>query len=225
LNSRQADEVGAAEFQEAEDTAWVVFNALCQKVNHLALEVPRLKTYTQVLMSANGVLHSAFILFPLIRSLLTVYPDEKIDRDPVNLDDALHRSSISENSAPSFGLASSQNIHEEVVVAPRREFVWRFMDRGQQCLATIARRMALDLDMNLSPLHRLTRSDGRNPHRCRGYIREEITLATTTLDSAVVAHDTPSPMEICSICHEVVGFDEGFRCICGDPSEFDLVNV
>ncbi|KAJ7889724.1 hypothetical protein B0H13DRAFT_1720100 [Mycena leptocephala] len=72
--------------------------------------------------------------------------------------------------------------------------------------------------MNLSLIHRLTQSDGQNPHRCPGYIREEITLATTTLDSAVVAHDTPSPLEICSICHEVVGLHEAFRCICSDPA-------
>ncbi|KAF8208084.1 hypothetical protein K438DRAFT_1813372 [Mycena galopus ATCC 62051] len=69
--------------------------------------------------------------------------------------------------------------------------------------------------MNLSRLYRLTRTDTQSPHRCPGYIREEITLATTTVDSAVVAHDTPSPQEICSICNEVVGFYELFRCVCG----------
>ncbi|KAJ6597759.1 hypothetical protein DFH09DRAFT_1304526 [Mycena vulgaris] len=37
-------------------------------------------------------------------------------------------------------------------------------------------------------------------------------------DSAVVFHDAPSPLEVCSICHEVVGVHEVFRCICDDPS-------
>ncbi|KAJ7236675.1 hypothetical protein C8J57DRAFT_130308 [Mycena rebaudengoi] len=69
--------------------------------------------------------------------------------------------------------------------------------------------------MNLSPLLRLRQTDWRSAHRCAGYVREEITLATTTLDSAVVDSHTPSPFEICSICHEVVGLHEAFRCICG----------
>ncbi|KAJ6597681.1 hypothetical protein DFH09DRAFT_1399342 [Mycena vulgaris] len=57
----------------------------------------------------------------------------------------------------------------------------------------------------------------RDAHRCAGYIREEITLATTLVDSAVVSHDTPSPLEVCSVCHEVVDFHEVFHYICGDP--------
>jgi hypothetical protein len=34
----------------------------------------------------------------------------------------------------------------------------------------------------------------------------------------VIFRDAPSPQEICSVCHEVVGIHEVFRCICGDPS-------
>jgi hypothetical protein len=81
----------------------------------------------------------------------------------------------------------------------------------------------MDLKFHFSRLSRLTRTDGLSAHRCPGYVREEITLATTILDSAVVAHDTPSPLEECPICHEVVGLDEVFRCICGDLGEQDLV--
>jgi hypothetical protein len=127
----------------------------------------------------------------------------------------------------SFGsMAESQNIpQEEVPVPPRREYVWRSMDRGERSLAAVARRITLDLDMNLSRLHRLTRTNELSPHRCVGYVREEITLATTTVDSAVLAHDTPSPMEICSVCHEVVGHDEAFQCVCGDTSEHECVNL
>jgi hypothetical protein len=94
-------------------------------------------------------------------------------------------------------------------VEPRREYVWRTMDRGQQSLATVARRITSDLEMNLSSLQRLRVPDKDNPyaHRCTGYIREEITLATRTLDSAVVVHDTPSALEICPICLEVVALN------------------
>ncbi|KAF8170716.1 hypothetical protein K438DRAFT_208787 [Mycena galopus ATCC 62051] len=81
----------------------------------------------------------------------------------------------------------------------------------------MGRRIALDLDANLSSLRRMVSTSGQNAHRCVGYVREEITLAATTLDSVVVAHDAPSPSERCSICHEVVGLRETLRCICGDP--------
>ncbi|KAJ7868171.1 hypothetical protein B0H13DRAFT_2670332 [Mycena leptocephala] len=188
---QEDEDSDASGFQQLhENKSWDVFNALCQKV----------------LMSANRALHN-----------------EQINRNPAILD-IVRSSSVSDNlaaaSLSSFGsTTASQNSAQELLlpVPPRREYVWRTMDRGQQSLATVARRIALDLDMNLSPIHRLTQSDERNPHRCPGYVREEITLATTTLDSAVVAHDTPSPLEVCSICHEVVGLREAFRCICGDP--------
>ncbi|KAJ7914462.1 hypothetical protein B0H13DRAFT_2659235 [Mycena leptocephala] len=189
INPGSSEEIDTAEFQEPDDKSWSVFNALCQRV----------------LMSANRVLHN-----------------EEIDRDPAVLE-LLRPSSVSRNSATasllSFGSAMSQNIQEEEnPVLPRREYVWRIIDRGQQSLATVAHRITLDLDTNLSPLHRLTQMDGLSPHRCAGYVREEITLTTTTLDSAVVSHDTPTPLEICSICHEVVALHEAFDCICGDPT-------
>jgi hypothetical protein len=149
---------------------------------------------------------------------------EDIARDPATLD--LRPSPVYENPSPlSYGPAPSQSIQkEELPVQPRREYVWRMVDRGKQSLATVARRITLDLNMNPSPLHRLPQTDGRSLHRCAGYVREEITLTTTTLDSAVVAHDTPSPLEICCICKEVVGH-EVFRCICGSSSKYKLSKV
>ncbi|KAF7351817.1 hypothetical protein MVEN_01142800 [Mycena venus] len=176
--------------QLQEDEAWMVLNALCQKV----------------LMSANWVLHN-----------------EQIDRHP-SIPDTLRSSSVSDipmtSLLPLESTTTPQSIQTDAPpVASRREYVWRTKDRGRQSLGMVAKRITLDLDVNLSPVHRFTRSDGRNPHRCPGYIREEVTLAMTILDSAVVAHDTPSPLETCSICHEVVGLDEVFRCVCGatDP--------
>ncbi|KAF7352206.1 Paired amphipathic helix protein pst1 [Mycena venus] len=190
VHPEQQAEGDATESQEPENYAWTVFNALCHKV----------------FMAANRLLH-----------------DQQIHRNPAILDIIRH-TSFSEiraaSSLLSFGIPeASQDIHNgELDVSPRREYVWRTMDREQQSLATIAHRISQELEMNLSHLHRLTHTDGVSPHRCVGYVREEIMLATTTLESAVVAHDTPSPLEICSVCHEVVGLDEAFRCICGDPA-------
>jgi hypothetical protein len=67
--------------------------------------------------------------------------------------------------------------------------------------------------------------DGQKAHRCVGYIRQEITPATTTADSAVVSHDSPSPLEVCSVCHEVVGLHDVFRCICCDPSRSSFTMI
>ncbi|KAF7352201.1 hypothetical protein MVEN_01183400 [Mycena venus] len=190
INPHRSDEIETTESEDAENT-WTLFNALCRKT----------------LTAANRVLHN-----------------EEINRDPAILD-AVSPNSDSEDLAGSlskFGPGSTprtKNIQEEKVpssVPPRREYVWRTLDRGQQSLAMVARRLALDLDLGISRLHRLTQMNGRNAHRCPGYVREEITLATTTLDSAVVAHDTPSPFEICSVCREMVGPHETFWCLCGD---------
>jgi hypothetical protein len=77
---------------------------------------------------------------------------------------------------------------------PRREYVWRTIHGGQQrSLGTIAAQMAMDLELKSSKLNKLVWTDTRNAHRCVGYAREEITLATTTVDSAIVAHNAPSP--------------------------------
>ncbi|KAJ7481960.1 hypothetical protein FB451DRAFT_1556115 [Mycena latifolia] len=173
--------------------SWDVFNALCQKV----------------LRSANRVLHT-----------------EDIERNPVTLDFS-RQPSVPKKSSTSVSLAStelydspaSQNLLEgEPPISPRREYVWRAMYRGHQSLASIASRIALDLDLKLSSVDKLAWTDGRSLHRCAGYVREEITLATTTSDSAVVSHDAPSPLEICCVCHEVVSVYEEFRCMCGDQN-------
>ncbi|KAJ6559859.1 hypothetical protein B0H19DRAFT_106219 [Mycena capillaripes] len=152
----------------------------------------------KTLMSANRVLHK-----------------EIIKRDPA----------IPNPRCPSFApgdsaataASSIQNIQgDELAVPPRREYVWRTMEHGRQALAEVSEGLTADLQLHLSRLSRLTRTDGSSAHRCPGYVREEITLATTILESVVVAHDTPSPLEECPVCHEVVGFHEKFRCICSD---------
>ncbi|KAJ7702546.1 hypothetical protein B0H16DRAFT_742342 [Mycena metata] len=172
-----------------EDNSWALFNSLCDKI----------------LVSANRVLHT-----------------EEIDRDPVLLPSTSPPSQKSDSSLIFIGSPSSPDQqddaggHASSVGDPRREYVWRAMDRGKQSLATVTEHMTTHLDLAPARLQRLTQTDGRRAHRCRGYMREEITLAPTIVDSAVISHDTPRPLEICSICHEIVGWDEVFRCICGD---------
>ncbi|KAJ6597740.1 SCA7, zinc-binding domain-containing protein [Mycena vulgaris] len=168
---------------------WVVFNALCQRV----------------LRSANRVLHN-----------------EDIERNPEVLElehrPSLPQKPVEPESLPPPSFDSDMEVEEapSIPVPPRREYVWRTIDRGQQSSANIASRISRDLDT--SSLSKLIWSDMRSAHRCAGYVREEIILATTMGDSAVVSRDAPSPLEVCSICHEVVGVHEVFRCICDDPS-------
>ncbi|KAJ6558359.1 hypothetical protein B0H19DRAFT_134807 [Mycena capillaripes] len=195
INPPASANVGTSEDPQQQDnttSAWNVFNSLCQKI----------------LRSANHVLH-----------------DENIERNPVVLD--VSRPYLSQQALVPFALPAAQspeplspeNDQEEVSpVVPRREYVWRTIDRAQQSLAAVARRITRDLDMKLSSVSKLAWTDGHRVHRCAGYVREEVTLATTVIDSAVVSHDAPSPLEVCSICHEVVGLNEVFRCFCGDPN-------
>ncbi|KAJ7143893.1 hypothetical protein C8R44DRAFT_724901 [Mycena epipterygia] len=190
-------EAEAGDSRQLDDNAtrlWHIFNALCQRV----------------LRSANRALHTENI------ERTPVIPD--IPRRPPDLQKSLASTSVA--LPETHESSSSHKLPEnEPSVPPRREYVWRTIDRGQQSLATVASRIAMDLDLKLSSsVNKLAWSNGRSAHRCAGYMREEITLATTTGDSAVVSHDAPSPLEICSVCHEVVGVHEFFRCDCGDPS-------
>ncbi|KAJ7735852.1 hypothetical protein DFH07DRAFT_779871 [Mycena maculata] len=73
-------------------------------------------------------------------------------------------------------------------VPPRREYLWVPIDREQRSLDSVA--SAMD-------------ASGGTPHRCAGYVREEIMLAKTIARSAVVCLDAPTPREICAICNEV----------------------
>ncbi|KAJ7784177.1 hypothetical protein B0H16DRAFT_1783026 [Mycena metata] len=191
INPNSSDEAdgNSQPVRSQEDRSWALFNELCHKL----------------LVSANRVLHN-----------------EEIDREPVLLPPSSPASQKSDSfSLSSYSQTEQEDAGEDVMAGdPRREYVWRAMDRGNRCLATVSDQMTLNLDIALpvGRLQRLTQTDGRRAHRCRGYIREEVTLAPTIVNSAVVAHDTPRPREICSICHEVVEHLEHFCCVCDDPA-------
>ncbi|KAJ7824454.1 hypothetical protein B0H14DRAFT_3874873 [Mycena olivaceomarginata] len=191
INPSWIQNTDSIDFRDPQDNKpWDIFNALCQRV----------------LKSANRVLHN-----------------EGIERNPAALDRLRQPSSLLRDFlAPSLyspeTTSSRSDADQQPPVPTRREYVWRTINRGQKSLAAVATRIALDLEMKMSALNRLTSTDAQNPHRCAGYIREEITLASTTDESAVVAHDAPSPLEVCAVCREVVGRHESFECICGDPN-------
>ncbi|KAJ7788996.1 hypothetical protein B0H13DRAFT_1936509, partial [Mycena leptocephala] len=86
------------------------------------------------------------------KSANRVLHDEQIERDPVALDSL---------PTTSFGFPTHpdskwfENIPEDAPpVPPRREYVWRTIDQGEQSLASVARRMALELDFELTPMKR-----------------------------------------------------------------------
>ncbi|KAJ7052777.1 hypothetical protein C8F01DRAFT_1169926 [Mycena amicta] len=102
-------------------------------------------------------------------------------------------------------------------ISPRREFVWRKLSRGDQTLTMVSRRLGSTFTRLATSLNRLQiRSTSRKTfHRCAGYLREEITLATRSRNSAILTYDSPSPLEICKVCHQEVRL-EVFECICGN---------
>ncbi|KAJ7649747.1 hypothetical protein FB45DRAFT_1843 [Roridomyces roridus] len=185
--------VNADPVHERDDTRsdWTLFNKLCQKVFRLA----------------NRLLH-----------------DEDIERTATVFDSSPRPPALSQlPPMPSLDQTIIDTHNEEAIpaprdvatpVPPRREYVWRTMNVPQS-LASIATQIARDLDLRRAAINRLVRSDGRSIHRCPGYIREEVTLATRTADSAVVSHDSPTVQEVCSVCREVVNSGEVFRCACG----------
>jgi hypothetical protein len=104
--------------------------------------------------------------------------------------------------------------------ASRRELIWRPGEGNAPCLDYISqqfRSFAEDMIPTSShpPLRRRqAHSAPKTPHRCSGYNLEEITLTPDISESTIVSYLTPMPGEICSLCGEVVGQAESFRCIC-----------
>ncbi|KAJ7481021.1 hypothetical protein B0H11DRAFT_2023904 [Mycena galericulata] len=176
--------------EDSSTLTWELFNALCQKV----------------LRSANRALYNDNI----DREAVVLSPSSRSSVFPRLMEPFSTRSYSPRESGP------TETFQEPILSdSSRREYVWRIVDRGQQSLNSVANRMTRDLDLRLTSVQQLARMDWKSAHRCAGYNRQEITLATTTGGSAIVSRDAPSPLEICSVCHEVVASHEAFRCICG----------
>ncbi|PPQ68451.1 hypothetical protein CVT26_006038 [Gymnopilus dilepis] len=95
----------------------------------------------------------------------------------------------------------------------RCEVVWKPPKEGSATLSDISARFNLALassssSLNLGSVPRSRRHSKKLAHRCPGYKRLEIALTPRPSKSAVISYDTPLPTEICSVCGEVVGFDQ-----------------
>jgi len=135
-------------------------------------------------------------------------------------------SSPSESPIQTTAVRSSiTRVEEPLRVPPRREYVWRSLGRSGMSFAEISRQFSDVLQTSFPspsglPLRRVGGRDAANTHhRCRGYTREEITLTTNLIDSAVVTFTTPAPQEICAVCRDTVQEGEIFDCVCRGSGE------
>ncbi|KAJ7038662.1 hypothetical protein C8F04DRAFT_1088267 [Mycena alexandri] len=172
--------------------------------------------------SANGTAWNVFnaLCAKVLRSANHVIHAQEIERDPVPFErlPAIPGQKLPLRAAAQCGDAPDADPSDIPSIIARREYVWRSIDHETNSLSDVAGRMALDLGFELSSVNRFTWTDTKSPHRCPGYVREEITVAMFKAASAIVSRDAPSPLEICPICQEVVSHDEEFACVCGDPS-------
>ncbi|KAJ7633242.1 hypothetical protein FB45DRAFT_523992 [Roridomyces roridus] len=170
--------------------AWRIFDTLCRKV----------------LRSANRMLHP-----------------EDIERSPVVLDPSQVRRFGLEMvlSLNADGWTSAGKPTDAPRIPPRREYVWRTLDRRRvHSLSRVSGKINRDMEMGL-PIRKFVwtevdPSSGNGAHRCAGYVREEVTLAARTDDSAVICHGAPSLLEVCAVCHELVSANDRFWCTCGE---------
>ncbi|KAK7022499.1 hypothetical protein R3P38DRAFT_2710462 [Favolaschia claudopus] len=203
INSSPLRDVNPSVRDTSSNRSWDIFNDLCR----------------QVLSAANRVLHSELDRERFVSGYLTNREEEhNIERSPVDISPQPmpYPSSPPFLSPDSTVLESKTSTSSDSPSPPRREYVWRQISKENKSLAAVAAEIEFDLALNSLSLKRMALVDKYNVHRCAGYVREEITLASSLADSAVVTHDTPSPTEICPICCQAVGCNEKFSCRCGN---------
>ncbi|KAJ7581270.1 hypothetical protein C8J56DRAFT_261245 [Mycena floridula] len=123
-------------------------------------------------------------------------------------------------------LVFSQSVDERTMetsfesdCSPRREYAF-IPDRtiGSLSLRRISTEYASFLRRINNNVQRLQHKGRSNStavaHRCPGYRRDEVTLGTSVLRTAIIQHLTPSPREICPVCQQLVE-DGTFHCSCG----------
>ena len=91
------------------------------------------------------------------------------------------------------------------------------MDPSNPCLDSITRCFDDYLGCFLtdsfgSPLRRIKAPKDpqhrRTWHQCPGYLREEITLTPDVSRSAIISHEYPSQSELCSVCGQLVRYEQ-----------------
>ncbi|KAJ7581284.1 hypothetical protein C8J56DRAFT_261768 [Mycena floridula] len=104
---------------------------------------------------------------------------------------------------------------------PRREYAF-VPDYSHQSLSEISTSYARFMRSITKKIRHLRRKGHGNltlvAHRCPGYRRDEVTLSTSVLQTAIIQHLTPSPREICPICQQLVE-DGTFNCSCGQGDD------
>ncbi|KAK7023248.1 hypothetical protein R3P38DRAFT_2532459 [Favolaschia claudopus] len=172
--------------------AWDIFNGLSRRV----------------LSTANRVLHK-----------------DAIERLPAAAIDIIAPPSFSSFSGGFVPLSTPDSMLEfitsadiESPISLRREYVWRTVSNERQSLGTVAAQIKSDLELKFRIMRGIARNDALTAQCCAGYIREEITLASSVADSAIITHNAPGPLQVCPICGQTVGFPKKFGCICGDLS-------
>lgn len=104
---------------------------------------------------------------------------------------------------------------------PRRELIWSSQDCHSTTLEEVSQQFGDFLglyseDDHSIPLQRLRGRDTPGLyHKCSGYIREEITLTSSILGSAIIMHEIPTLREICLVCGLMVSEGDIFSCDCG----------
>ena len=100
---------------------------------------------------------------------------------------------------------------------PRREVRWLDLGAKNRSLESIKRRFEDRLDRFLSSSSKSLLRRIKSPmdskrrhdvHQCPGYLREEITLASDVSKSVIVSHAFPSQSEVCSICGQLVQYND-----------------
>ncbi|KAK0458504.1 uncharacterized protein EV420DRAFT_1542649, partial [Desarmillaria tabescens] len=121
------------------------------------------------------------------------YRTESQDSPSIQLDE--------DTSSP----ATSSQSSNTTVIKPRRELFWQSASRYDTSVHEISQQYGsfVCLKTFCPPVRRVYTS--RRPtehHKCKGYMREELTLTPVILENKVVVHPLPCINEICIICGE-----------------------
>ena len=144
-----------------------------------------------------------------------VYDREGSPRAPLEDEEDPSNASASENEVVSNLSNSTEKPKSRQT--PRREVRWLNLGAENWSLESIKRRFEDRLDRFLSSSsnsllrHITSPMDSKrrhNLHQCPGYLREEITLASDVSKSVIVSHAFPSQSEVCSICGQLVQYNQ-----------------
>ncbi|KAF9067265.1 hypothetical protein BDP27DRAFT_1449109 [Rhodocollybia butyracea] len=144
--------------------------------------------------------------------------NEDLERNHATGISPRHHSQLnSGNSTSTQDTESNMDANPASITVCRREIVWRSLN-SDLALSEISKlyrdllRIHSSLDNTGQYLIDFPRRSGERKsatqHRCKGYIREEITLTPDAFCNSVSVFEKPSLNEICGMCGEVVQYQE-----------------